>query len=138
MVFSRQNFFHYIASWLYIGCVAEFVNNVNAIKFHNKGILPTAGINFTNILRAAFRCADPKSTKKTVKLSSFFALLGSAPAKAAHRMWVKLTPRCQFYPHFTSSIFVQKSFEQLFSTYISGLYLFAARKLAQKLLVNCC
>ena len=29
------------------------------------------GVNFTNILQAAFICADPKSEKKTVKLSSF-------------------------------------------------------------------
>ena len=31
----------------------------------------TPGVNFTNSLRAAFRRADPKSEKKTVKLSSF-------------------------------------------------------------------
>ena len=35
--------------------------------------------------------ADPKSAKKTVKLSSFFVLLGSALIKAARRMLVKLT-----------------------------------------------
>ena len=33
-----------------------------------------------------------KSQKKTVKLSSFFALLGFAHIKAAHKMLVKLTP----------------------------------------------
>ena len=43
--------------------------------------------SISNILRA-----DPKSTKKTVKLSSFFALLGSLRVKAARRMLVKLTP----------------------------------------------
>ena len=32
---------------------------------------PPSGVNFTNILHTAFTCADPKSTKKTVKLSSF-------------------------------------------------------------------
>ena len=36
--------------------------------------------------------ADPKSAKKTVKLSSFIALLGSAGVKAARRMLVKSTP----------------------------------------------
>ena len=51
----------------------------------------SSGVNFTNILQAAFTHADPKSAKKTVKLSSFFALLGSACVKAAHRMLVKLT-----------------------------------------------
>ena len=35
------------------------------------------GVNFINILQAAFTPADPKSAKKTVKSSSFFALLGS-------------------------------------------------------------
>ena len=53
---------------------------------------PTAGVNFINILRAAFTSADPKSAKKTVKLSSFFALLGYASVKAASKMLVKLTP----------------------------------------------
>ena len=52
----------------------------------------TPGVNFTNVLQAAFTSADPKSTKKTVKLSSFIALLGFAHVKAAHRMLVKLTP----------------------------------------------
>ena len=52
----------------------------------------TPGVNFTNILRAAFTRADPKSAKKTVKLSSFIALLGSARVKAARRTLVKLTP----------------------------------------------
>ena len=32
---------------------------------------PSAGVNFNSILRAAFTHADPKSAKKTVKLSSF-------------------------------------------------------------------
>ena len=49
------------------------------------------GVNFTNILQAAFMPADLKSAKKTVKLSSFIALLGSACVKAARRMLVKLT-----------------------------------------------
>ena len=43
-------------------------------------------------LRAAFTPADPESAKKIVKLSSFFALLGSVCVKAACRMLVKLTP----------------------------------------------
>ena len=50
----------------------------------------TPGVNFATILRAAFTRADPKSAKKTVKLSSFFALLGSAREKAAYKMLVKL------------------------------------------------
>ena len=52
----------------------------------------TPVVNFINVLRAAFTPADPKSAKKTVKLSSFFPLLGSAGVKASRRMLVKLTP----------------------------------------------
>ena len=51
----------------------------------------SSGVNFTNILQAAFMHAEPKSTIKTVKWSSFFALLGFACVKAALRMFVKLT-----------------------------------------------
>ncbi len=45
-----------------------------------------AGVNFTNVWRAAFTRADPK---KTV---SFFALLGSSCVKAARTTLIKLTP----------------------------------------------
>ena len=44
---------------------------------------------------------------------------------------------CQFHQHFTSSFFIQKLFEQLFCTYILGLYFLGTRKLALKLLVKC-
>ena len=50
------------------------------------------GVNFTNVLRAAFTLTDPKSAKKLLNLTVFFALLGSTIAKAAHRTLVKLTP----------------------------------------------
>ncbi len=49
------------------------------------------GVNFINVLQAAFTHTDPKSTKKTVKLSVYFVLLGSERTKAAHRMLMKLT-----------------------------------------------
>ena len=42
-------------------------------------------------LRTAFTLADPKSALKLLNLTVFFALLGSACVKAAHRMLVKLT-----------------------------------------------
>jgi len=44
------------------------------------------------VLRAAFMHADPESAKKTDNLTVFFALLGSARAKAARRTLMKLTP----------------------------------------------
>ncbi len=49
-------------------------------------------VNFINILQAAFTHEDSKNAKKTVKLSVFFTLLGSARTKAARRMLMKLTP----------------------------------------------
>ena len=48
-------------------------------------------VNFTNILRAAFTLADPKSAKKLLNLTAFFALLVSAGVKAARRTLMKLT-----------------------------------------------
>ncbi len=52
----------------------------------------TTGLNFINILSTTFTRADPKSIKKTVKLSIFITLSGSMSVKAAHKMLVKLTP----------------------------------------------
>ncbi len=47
------------------------------------------GVNFTNILRAAFTSADPKKCTKDSQAVSLFALLG-----AASKMLVKSTPGC--------------------------------------------
>jgi hypothetical protein len=55
------------------------------------------GVNFTNVLRAAFTREDPKSAKKLLNLIVFLALLGSVPVKAAHRMLVKLNPGFFFF-----------------------------------------
>ena len=52
--------------------------------------LARPGVNFTNVLRAAFTLADPKSAKKLLNLTVFFALLGSTSAKAARRTLLKL------------------------------------------------
>ena len=51
----------------------------------------TLGVNFSNILRAAFTYANPRSAKKTVNLTIFFVLLGSMCVKAANRRLMKLT-----------------------------------------------
>ncbi len=48
-------------------------------------------VDFTNILREAFKRADPKSTKKTDNLTVFLALMGSAHVKASNEVLVKLT-----------------------------------------------
>jgi len=41
----------------------------------------TTGVNFINVLHAAFTHPDPKSAKKAVKLSVYFAFSGSAHTK---------------------------------------------------------
>ncbi len=51
-----------------------------------------SGVNFTNILHAAFTCVDPKSAKNTVKLSVISALLGSDSIKTACKTSVNTTP----------------------------------------------
>ena len=66
-------------------------NNLQFFKLFNS-CMRRPGFNFTNVLRAAFTLADPKSAKKLLNLTVFFALLGSMSAKAARRTLVKLTP----------------------------------------------
>jgi len=51
-----------------------------------------AGVNFINIQGAALLSTDPISAIKTNNLTVFFALFGSAYAKAAHILLMKLTP----------------------------------------------
>jgi len=46
-------------------------------------------VNFTNILREAFMCANPKSTKKYSQIVSLFVLLGSPHVKASRKMLMK-------------------------------------------------
>ncbi len=50
------------------------------------------GVDFTKIKCTAFARTDPKSAKNAVKLSVFFALLGSARIKAACKMLVQSIP----------------------------------------------
>ena len=54
-------------------------------------IVVSLGVNFINVLRAAFTLEDPKSSKQLLDLMVFFALLGSVGVKAARRMLMKLT-----------------------------------------------
>jgi len=50
------------------------------------------GVDFTNIILAAFTSADPKRAKKAGKSSVSFAPLGSVHVKAAHKMLATSTP----------------------------------------------
>ncbi len=47
-------------------------------------------VNFTKVLQAALAHKDPGRAKNTVKLSDFYALLGSVPAKAAHKKLIAI------------------------------------------------
>ncbi len=49
------------------------------------------GVNFTNILRAAFTLVGPKSAKRHCQLGCLFAHTGSASVKAARKMLMKLS-----------------------------------------------
>ena len=51
--------------------IVKFTSGVNFITFYDMSSFLIPGVNFINILRAAFMGADPKSAKKTVKSSSF-------------------------------------------------------------------
>jgi hypothetical protein len=52
-------------------------------------VLETAGVNFTNILRAAFTCTEKR--KKYSQAVSFFVFLGSACIKTAQSFFIKWT-----------------------------------------------
>jgi len=54
------------------------------------------GVNFNNILQAAFAHADPKA-QKDKQLGCIFALLESVSAKAARRTLMKLTHGGNFF-----------------------------------------
>jgi hypothetical protein len=49
---------------------------------HKMLVKLTPSANFIIVLRAAFTCADPESTKKTVKLSIFFCAFGICAYKS--------------------------------------------------------
>jgi len=55
------------------------------------------GVNFINILLAAFTGADPKSAYKYSQAINLFALLGSARVKALCKMMVNSTPEVAAY-----------------------------------------
>ncbi len=73
----------------------------------------TAGVNFTNIVWAAFTHEDHKSAKKTLMTWLFFCNLGSLLNKAACKMLAKLTPVADFtnilHLTFAQIVFWQKN-----------------------------
>ncbi len=76
--------------FLFFKSCLEYCETDLRLQYQKDILIPC--INFTNTLSAAFTCTDPKSAKKTVSLTVFFAILGSAHVKAARKMLVKWTP----------------------------------------------
>jgi hypothetical protein len=62
-----------LASYFW-GCLVSFNLSYTVSLIRSKG----HGVNFTNVLQAAFMREDPKSAKNTVKSTVFFVLSGSA------------------------------------------------------------
>jgi len=52
----------------------------------------TPGVNFTNLLRAAFALVDPESVKIQLSHQCLFMLLESASIKVVRRTLMKLSP----------------------------------------------
>jgi len=66
------------------------------VHIHRKQI-EISGVNFINVLRAAFTLTDPKSVKIHCQCNWIFTFLGSACIKAVGRTLMKLTPDvCSF------------------------------------------
>jgi len=85
--------------------------------------------HFPNILHAAFTRKDPKSTKNAVKLSVFFALLGSASVKMGVKFW-EIDHWSQFHQHFMNSFFKRKCF-------CSFSLIFWWKNIGKKQLIKC-
>ncbi len=66
-------------------------------NYHKRQGKHLSGVNFINILIAAFGCADPESAKKTDNLPVFLVLSGFAGIKFAHNTLMKLTPDVHFF-----------------------------------------
>jgi len=56
-------------------------------------VKPIAGVYFTNILRAAFMLADPKSGKKTDSFTVFFCAFGICMDKSCKSNVGEIDPR---------------------------------------------
>ncbi len=62
------------------------------------------GVNFTNVLHAAFTLVDPEIVKKIDNLTVFFTLLRSVSVKAVRRTLMKLSPGyATAYPKITGN-----------------------------------
>jgi len=65
------------------------------------------GVNFINVLQAAFAPVDPKSIKRYWQLDWILTLLGATSIKAVCKYVDEIEPRCQFHQHFTYRFIVR-------------------------------
>ncbi len=72
----------------------------------------SSGVNFINVLWAAFAPVDPKSVKRYWQLDWTLTLLGATCTKAAHKFVGEINPRRQFHQHFLLAAFAQIFFQQ--------------------------
>ena len=68
-------------------------------KINRLARIYTPRVNFTNILWAAFKLADPKSAKNESQLKQLFVLLGSARIKAARKHVDEIGPCPGLHKH---------------------------------------
>jgi len=69
-----------------------YVGTICGEMKYRTAVIGKPGVNFINMLLAAFTHVDPKTANKYSKIIVFFALLGSACLKALLKTLMKLTP----------------------------------------------
>ena len=92
----RSNYPSFIESHLIIGKDVFLSPSSDSSSIESKLPSTSSGVNFTDVLHAAFMHADPKSAKMTVNSSSFFCFLDHGSVKAAHKDVVEIDPWVQF------------------------------------------
>jgi len=69
----------------------------------------SSGVNFINVLWAAFAPVDPKSVKRYWQLDWTLTLLGATGVKAVRKYVGEIEPRCQFHQCSMSSFCTSRS-----------------------------
>jgi len=72
--------------WLFV-----LLGSSQVMAAHETLVKLTLGLNFINVLRTAFTCAEPKRVKKAVKLSVILHFCALCVQKLRVNMLVKLT-----------------------------------------------
>ncbi len=87
-----------------------------------------SGVNFINVLRAAFMRPHPNSTKRYWRLNWNFTLSGSACVKAVLRMLMKLSPGVNFYLWYFIKYFLMLPHLQDKNTFFKCYEIFFTKK----------